>query len=86
MEPNTKRSIDEKHDSKNVAEAPQHHETLHEKDNVASTPTGSDLEKDGPVLGDDSDGRIVWTPTSLIATISLSALYVGMSPHHQERR
>lgn len=37
-------------------------------------------DKDKPhlVKGDDSDGRVEWTIRQILATFSLSALYVGM--------
>lgn len=39
----------------------------------------SDLEKPGNVKGDDSDGRVDWTTRQIIATLSLTCLYVGES-------
>ena len=38
---------------------------------------GVDIENDFAVKGDKSDGKIAWTPTQFIATISLAGLYVG---------
>jgi hypothetical protein len=36
-----------------------------------------DVENRGAVKGDDSDGRVDWTPKKVVATIFLSGLYVG---------
>ena len=36
-----------------------------------------DLENSGAIKGDDSDGRVNWTRKQILATISLSGLYVG---------
>ncbi|OQN95523.1 hypothetical protein B0A48_18506 [Cryoendolithus antarcticus] len=36
-----------------------------------------DLGNTGAFKGDDSDGRVNWTTKQVLATISLSALYVG---------
>lgn len=40
-----------------------------------------DLSNGGAIKGDDSDGRINWTTKQVLATISLSALYVGECLH-----
>ena len=36
-----------------------------------------DLENRGAIKGDDSDGRVNWTAKQILATTSLSGLYVG---------
>lgn len=40
-----------------------------------------DLENCGAIKGDNSDGRVNWTLKQIIATISLSGLYVGKLNH-----
>ncbi len=40
-----------------------------------------DLGNTGALKGDDSDGRVNWTTKQVLATISLSALYVGECFH-----
>ena len=78
MNSDIKRSTDEKQRPGDVSQAPEHPETVQEKEYQTSTPNGSDLENHA-VKGDDSDGKIVWTPKTLLATICLSGLYVGTS-------
>ncbi len=41
-------------------------------------PVNDDDEKPHVVKGDDSDGRVEWSMRQILATISLSGLYVGM--------
>lgn len=36
-----------------------------------------DIENRGAIKGDDSDGRVNWTPKRVLATLFLSGLYVG---------
>ena len=38
-----------------------------------------DLENRGAIKGDDSDGRINWTTSQVLATLFLSGLYVSQS-------
>lgn len=38
---------------------------------------GVDIENHEAEKGDDSDGRVTWTTKQILATIFLSALYVG---------
>ena len=45
----------------------------------SQTITAIDVENRGAVKGDDSDGRIDWTFKQILATLSLSGLYVGMT-------
>ena len=40
-----------------------------------------DVGNTGALKGDDSDGRVNWTTKQVLATISLSALYVGECFH-----
>jgi hypothetical protein len=78
MEPDTNVSSNEKGGIPNVHGTPEHRENVEEKEVHSVTPNSSDLESSGAVKGDDSDGRVVWTFTSIVATVSLSGLYVGM--------
>lgn len=39
---------------------------------------GVDIENRDAVKGDDSDGKVDWTWTQIVATISLAGLYVGV--------
>ncbi len=36
-----------------------------------------DVHNRDAVKGDESDGRVIWTPKQIIATICLAGLYVG---------
>jgi hypothetical protein len=38
---------------------------------------GVDTANEKAVKGDDSDGRVDWTPRQVVASIFLSSLYVG---------
>jgi hypothetical protein len=40
----------------------------------------NDFNKDGDHYGDNSDGKINWTKTQTIAVMSLSTLWVRISP------
>ena len=40
--------------------------------------SANDIEKQRVVKGDDSDGRVEWSTQQILATLALSALYVGM--------
>jgi hypothetical protein len=72
-----KDTLSEKVAEHNSDPTTQHREIVHDKEAQESTPSGSESEN-GAVKGDDSDGRIGWTPRSILATIALSGLYVGM--------
>ena len=45
-----------------------------------TTAAAKDLEGQGIVKSDDSDGRVEWTWRQIFATLSLCGLYVGASP------
>ena len=88
MDPDINKSTDQKQHLENRSTSPNPSRTAQEKEYQASSPTGSDIEQpgafkgedpdgNGAFKGDDSDGKVVWTPKTLIATISLSGLYVG---------
>ena len=49
-------------------------ETSHVEEKRLST---NDLEKQGNVKSDDSDGRVDWYWRQILATLSLCCLYVG---------
>lgn len=52
-------------------------EEIERKDASSGDPE-NDFDKDGDHYGDNSDGKINWTKTQIIAVMSLSALWVGM--------
>lgn len=79
MDPDINKSTGQKQHVDDRSTSPAPNKTAQEKEYQASSPTGSDLEQHGAFKGDDSDGKVVWTPTTLLATVSLSDLYVGTS-------
>ena len=50
---------------------------LHSTNEAELTANDND-EKPHIVKGDNSDGRVEWSKRQILATLSLSALYVGM--------
>ncbi len=50
----------------------------HKSDELHKVTTlGVDVENHEAEKGDDSDGKVTWTTKQVLATIFLSALYVG---------
>ena len=73
--------LDEKFGSGAATEALRYEETGQEKAIENSSPSGgSDIEKTAPSQSANAEGKIVWTPITLIATICLAGLYVGKLP------
>ena len=63
----------DKHDQDNAPGSEKHLEAKVENDNIFAP----DLKNRGAFKGDDSDGRVNWTPRRVLATLFLSGLYVG---------
>lgn len=66
----------EKETSQVHSEHFEHHNEKHNDLHKVGT-LGVDLDNSEAVKGDDSDGRVNWTPLQIVATVSLSGLYVG---------
>ena len=66
-------------DEKQIHQVDAQHVERHHSDNELQkvSTLGVDLENRDAVKGDNSDGQINWTTKQILATISLSALYVG---------
>jgi len=72
-------NIEEKPVQQTTAE---HNEVIgsDKSDELQKIPTlGVDRENHEAEKGDDSDGKVTWTTKQILATIFLSALYVGQS-------
>jgi len=72
-------NIEEKPTQQTTAE---HNEVVgsDKSDELHRIPTlGVDVQNHDAEKGDDSDGKVTWTTKQILATIFLSALYVGQS-------
>lgn len=69
---------------RDVHSTPYHHEKDGMEESERKGSSSADVENNefetGDHYGDNSDGKIDWTPKQVVAVLSLSALWVGMSP------
>lgn len=73
-------TIDEKQAPHIQSEHIERHSSDNELHKISTL--GIDIENRDAAKGDDSDGRIDWTRKQVLATISLSGLYVGMASNY----